>query len=48
MSNVEEFLTEQNNKNIDKMNALAMKHIGDLVQRGLGLSKLTFDITKDV
>lgn len=48
IKNIEEFLTEQNNKNIDKMNELAMTHIGELVKKGLGLSKLTFDITKDV
>lgn len=30
------------------MNDLAMEQIGLLVSQGLSLSKLTFDITKDV
>lgn len=46
--NSTDFLTEKNAENILKMNGLAMNHIGNLVQNGLGLSKLTFDITKDV
>lgn len=43
-----DFLTKRNEENSKKMNDLAMKQIGDLVSQGLGLSRLTFDITKDV
>ena len=45
---VTDFLTKQNKQNIEEMNHLTMTHIGELVKKGLGLSKLTFDITKDV
>ena len=42
------FLTKQNQQNADKMLTLTKKHIGELIEKGLALSKLTFDITKDV
>ncbi|MGM0218415.1 C69 family dipeptidase [Enterococcus sp. AZ126] len=43
-----EYLTKKNEENAKEMNAIAMTQIGSLVSQGLGLSKLTFDITKDV
>ncbi|MDV4148419.1 C69 family dipeptidase [Enterococcus faecalis] len=45
---VQEFLLSQNRNNSDSMRQLAMKQINDLLQQCLGLSKLTFDITKDI
>lgn len=47
-TSVAEFLTQQNAKNAEQVVALTKKHIGELIEKGLGLSKLTFDITKDV
>ncbi|MHC5227912.1 C69 family dipeptidase [Enterococcus sp. LJL99] len=43
-----EYLTKKNEANAQEMNNSAMTQIGSLVSQGLGLSKLTFDITKDV
>lgn len=42
------YLTKQNETNAQMMNDAAMDQIGSLVCQGFGLSKLTFDITKDV
>lgn len=42
------FLTKQNQQNAEKIIDLTKKHIGELIEKGLALSKLTFDITKDV
>lgn len=47
-TNTQEFLFEANQKNSDAMIDLAMKQVNDLMKLGLGLSKLTFSITKDV
>ncbi|MHC5228504.1 C69 family dipeptidase [Enterococcus sp. LJL99] len=47
-ADVTSFLTDYNEKNAQEMYDLAMKHVGELMQQGLSLSKLTFDITKDV
>jgi dipeptidase len=43
-----DFLTACNEKHAEKMNQLALDHIGALVDQGLGLSALTYDITKDI
>ncbi|AXG37402.1 peptidase C69 [Enterococcus gilvus] len=43
-----DFLTACNEKHAEKMNQLALDHIGALVEQGLDLSALTYDITKDI